>query len=164
MLGFRNKVLSITQQRHDSDVTTPSFSELAEDFSLRVQAQHEIRCEYEEGCLLALDWALAQHPAESEIDTEVLALGSFLGQMIIKRLGGNWTKENDTWIIDLNGTKVYPFQKARKRLLNGRKESLTYFYQVLKRTFREQQQTIPQTPNMSVLVGYLPKERASNKS
>ncbi len=166
MSNLRERILNFQQKK--AVVTplneAPSFSQIAEEYGLKIGEEHEIRCEYEEGCLLALDWALPEYIEEGQAEKHVMGLGSFLGEMIVTKLGGRWEQEGSSWIIELNGTKIYPFQKAQKRLTHGRSESLIYFYQVLKRTIKEEQSKIPQAQNLSSLIGYLPRERPSRRT
>lgn len=165
MTTFRNTVRRISERILNKNkapahtVERPAFDKIALQFGLKVSATHEIRCSYDEGCLLALDWALPERLAQDSLDSEVTELGSYLGELIINRLGGSWNLDQGTWIVELHGTKIYPFLRARKRLENGRSESLAYFFQVLKRTLREEHIGIPNSPDLSALIGVLPKTR-----
>lgn len=69
-----------------------------------------------------------------DIDALVLAFGSYFGETIRRLRGGVWEYDSEKGycLRDVGGVAtVYPFEKVRKRFINGRKESLAVFYQAL---------------------------------
>jgi len=82
--------------------------------------------------------------AAREVSMSIFSLGSYLGETIIKNLGGKWqvntTEENpvekmlNTKIVDLGKiAEIYPFGKTFKRFVNGKEDSLDFFYRSLER-------------------------------
>lgn len=86
-----------------------------------------------------------------EFSMSILSLGSYLGETIIKNIGGNWQVDQDennpvekmltAKIINLGKiAEIYPFGKTFKRFTNGKEDSLVFYYSSLKR-ISDQKQT-----------------------
>jgi len=72
----------------------------------------------------------------NDLQQTVLFFGSYIGESIINNLGGYWEKDQNLgWVININGMKVSPFVRTRKRFLNGQGDSISYWYQVLKNEY-----------------------------
>jgi len=73
---------------------------------------------------------------EKYVDYLTLLFGSYLGETIRKEHGGHWTFNDESGFfirgIGSCGFKAYPFSKIRKRILNGKDESLATYYISLK--------------------------------
>ena len=66
------------------------------------------------------------------LDNMILLWGSFLGEAIIKTLGGEWIESTDGWCVQIGDLKIMVFNKIKKRFLNGDEDSISYYYQSLK--------------------------------
>lgn len=76
-----------------------------------------------------------------QIDNVILLFGSFLGEAIIKTLGGEWINTEQGWGIKIGDATLMVFTKVKKRLLNGMEDSISYYYQstkgMLKNNFKD---------------------------
>ncbi|MDB6031799.1 MAG: hypothetical protein JWM16_2137 [Verrucomicrobiales bacterium] len=69
------------------------------------------------------------------LEPVVLGFGSYLGETMRHLHGGDWCYNEDLGVhLDLAGKdiKVFPFNKVRKRFLNGEEDSLEFFYKVIR--------------------------------
>lgn len=72
----------------------------------------------------------------------VNALGSFLGQCIIKNYGGQWQLDEEysaPAVVFDNVNKAYPFAKVRKQFDNGLGDSIYSFYNVILVVFQRKE-------------------------
>ena len=72
-------------------------------------------------------------PSEDEIMRMSYMLGAYIGEVIKKHLGGNWTMEtfpnkSNTLVLTIGEIKTYPVVKVYKRLKIGPKENLYQYY------------------------------------
>jgi hypothetical protein len=76
-----------------------------------------------------------------QIDNVILLFGSFLGEAIIKTIGGQWVETEQGWGIKIGDSTLMVFTKIKKRLLNGMEDSISYYYQsvrgMLKNNFKD---------------------------
>jgi len=83
----------------------------------------------------AVDSAAAPQLDAQRMDEMSRIWGGYLGEVVRRRFGGEWTIEKypagDFLIVTLNvnGAKVFPAMKIHKRLTNGAAENLLAFYQ-----------------------------------
>lgn len=70
---------------------------------------------------------------EESIDKASRMIGSYLGEIIIKYLGGKWNLVNNNVIaISFLNSECYPIGKVYKRLKIGREESICLYYTACK--------------------------------
>jgi len=63
------------------------------------------------------------------MDNVVSMFGSFLGESIIKLHGGKWESVKGIgWAVNISGLKIFPFNKVKKRIRDGKEDSITFFY------------------------------------
>jgi hypothetical protein len=62
-------------------------------------------------------------PAQ-ELGDRIFALGSYMGEVVRRARGGEWLVEEMELIFD-DGTRCRPVQRAMKRMINGRRDSVT---------------------------------------
>jgi hypothetical protein len=73
-------------------------------------------------------------PSHPQVDEMSRMWGGYLGEVVRRRFGGEWTIEKypagDFLIVTLNvnGAKVFPAMKIHKRLTNGAADDLLAFY------------------------------------
>jgi hypothetical protein len=83
----------------------------------------------------AVESAAAPQLDQQRVDEMSRVWGGYLGEVVRRRFGGEWTIEKypagDFLIVTLNvnGAKVFPAMKIHKRLTHGAAENLLSFYQ-----------------------------------
>jgi hypothetical protein len=66
-------------------------------------------------------------PAEQEV--LVSALGAYLGECIIRNIGGEWAEREGWWHVRFDDrNSASPFSKVRKQLKYGEEDSVLCFY------------------------------------
>lgn len=71
-------------------------------------------------------------------ETLPVGIGSYLGEVIIRHLGGHWNVEGKAEINDIGPLEaIHPIEKAMKRFENGRKDSLAWYYHAVAKQFHE---------------------------
>jgi hypothetical protein len=76
---------------------------------------------------------LAAAPAEDVVESMVLAMGSYLGELIVRHGGGHWAYDAEAGVaaIDLpSGPRCFPHDKVGKRLSRGPAHNLRLFYYI----------------------------------
>jgi ABC-type Fe3+-citrate transport system substrate-binding protein len=76
-------------------------------------------------------------PSKDKINQISKIWGAYLGEVIIKHLGGEWKMreglKNAIALCFDNGIEIYPPAKVNKRLLNGFEDNIWAYYQILKK-------------------------------
>ncbi|SJZ67747.1 hypothetical protein SAMN02745116_01144 [Pilibacter termitis] len=76
--------------------------------------------------------------SNEEMDMLCLVFGAYLGEVVIKNLGGKWQPSERLASVFLdNGTEIYPAQKVYKRLMNGREDEIWAYYKFLQSHIQE---------------------------
>ena len=76
---------------------------------------------------------LAGDPTEEAVQSMVLSMGGYLGELIVRHGGGRWTHDVQAGAagIDLPfGQRCFPHHKVGKRLSRGPAHSLRLFYYI----------------------------------
>src|SRR5690606_16752957 len=89
----------------------------------------QIGLDYSIDSLQRLDQFIADHfepPGEKFAgDTLLIGVGSYVGEVIIRHLGGHWNDEGKPEINEIGPVQaIFPIEKAQKRFQNGRTDSL----------------------------------------
>lgn len=93
----------------------------------------QMRLDYSVESLQRLDQFISEHfdgNSSQEVgETLLLRVGSYLGEVIIRHLGGHWNEDgrpevNEVGLLDV----IYPLEKAQKRFQNGKEDSLAWYY------------------------------------
>ena len=77
-------------------------------------------------------------PAQPQLDEMARIWGGYLGEVVRRRFGGEWTIESypggDFLIVALNvgGSRLFPSMKVHKRLSDGASENLWSFYEMMR--------------------------------
>lgn len=96
----------------------------------------ELRLDYSVESLQRLDQFISENfePVGSRTIADSLpqGVGCYLGEVIIRNLGGEWSEENKPEVVGI-GTldPVQPIEKAYRRFQNGRQDSLAWYYHAL---------------------------------
>lgn len=74
-------------------------------------------------------------PSEEKISQVAKIWGGYIGEVIRKNVGGIWSIEENTIILTIRDTQIFPPAKAYMRIKNGSEENVWHYYQVLKQDF-----------------------------
>jgi len=93
----------------------------------------QIRLDYSVESLQRLDQFITEHfdPPGSKFVAETLpvGIGCYVGEVIIRHLGGHWNKEGKAEVNAIGPVDaVFPIDKALKRFTEGREHSLAWYY------------------------------------
>lgn len=156
MFGRRKKLSK--RLRRSSD--RPNFHAIVVQYFQAIYDQHQLELTLSEA-------ALAEHEdlldplgcplTTPNLELRVIAIGSFLGEVMVHNLCGKWKKEGNTWVVAIDNKTYSPFQQARRRLIQGRVESLEFFFDVIKRSLSERKHGVPDSSGANALLGFLEK-------
>lgn len=84
-------------------------------------------------------------PSQEQIGDMAKGWGGYIGEVIRRRWGGEWTTETAAHpgtVITLRvlGYDIFPPAKVYKRLTNGSEDNIWHYYQVIKQDFEKAQQ------------------------
>ncbi|MBB5872450.1 hypothetical protein F4553_005884 [Allocatelliglobosispora scoriae] len=112
--------------------------------TMQLMAEAFIRASADEGAKLGweaddasrldgiCDAFLRSNPPEDVQNSMVMAMGAYLGELLVRTGGGQWTYDADQQeaaVIMPNGTHGYPHSKVAKRLYLGAEHDLLDFYE-----------------------------------
>ncbi len=124
--------------------TNQTIGEMMEHYAREaVSLAHEdhINLDYSEGSLRQVEELFDRFDLkgkDAEIDTLCRLWGGYLGEVVRRHWGGEWTIEKypagDFLVVTLNvnGSKIYPAMKIDRRLSKGKSEDVCLFYEMLK--------------------------------
>lgn len=75
-------------------------------------------------------------PSEEQIGQMAKVWGGYLGETIIKHLGGEWAMSasfHNAIAVKLGDSEVYPPAKVYNRIINGSEDDVNVYFKVLKR-------------------------------
>ncbi len=135
--------------------THDSVTQMAEAYAQQAVAQardYHAVLDYSEKSVLELEVILSQvsnHAQSSDELTETCKLwGSYLGEVVRRRFGGDWTveqypgKDFATLTLTVNGSKLFPSMKIHRRLTQGDGENVWSFYKMIKARLEAAPKTI----------------------
>jgi hypothetical protein len=98
----------------------------------------QLGLDYTVDSLQRLENFISEHfdPPGSKFVGETLpvGIGCYVGEVIIRNIGGHWNLEDKPEINGLGPIEaIYPIEKAQKRFENGREESLAWYYHAVAR-------------------------------
>jgi hypothetical protein len=93
----------------------------------------QVRLDYSVDSLQRLEQFINEHfdpPGSKFVDDTLLkGIGCYVGEVIIRHLGGHWNEEGKPEINDIGAIEViYPIEKTKTRFESGRQESLAWYY------------------------------------
>ena len=130
-------------QSHDSvEAMVNAYSARAVEMGRELQA----RLDYSENSLMELETILAQlarempvsRPSSEEVNELCKMWGSYLGEVVRRRFGGEWSietypgKQFATLTLNVNGNKLFPSMKVHRRLTEGDHDNIWAFYRMVK--------------------------------
>src|SRR5215469_4495418 len=128
---------------HDSvDAMVTAYAQQAVSLAHEFNAQ----LDYSENSLMEVETILArlsrEMPASKPSDDDVSEIckvwGSYLGEVVRRRFGGEWSietypgKEFATLTLNVNGNRLFPSIKIHRRLTEGESENVWSFYRMVK--------------------------------
>ena len=75
---------------------------------------------------------LASRPANETMQSMIVAMGAYLGELIVRNAGGRWTydREHDVAVVEVEQHRLcFPHSKVAKRLTHGEEHGLLAFYE-----------------------------------
>jgi hypothetical protein len=81
---------------------------------------------------------LAQSPASGDLTETCKMWGSYLGEVVRRRFGGDWSietypgKQFATLTLNVAGNKLFPTMKIHRRLTRGSEDNVWSFYEMVK--------------------------------
>ncbi len=81
---------------------------------------------------------LVQSPAATDLTELCKMWGSYLGEVVRRRFGGDWSietypgKEFATLTLNVAGNKIFPSMKIHRRLTQGQEDNIWSFYEMVK--------------------------------
>lgn len=82
--------------------------------------------------------AAAAQPLPDELAEICKTWGSYFGEVVRRRFGGDWSIETypgksfATLTLSINGNKIFPSVKIHRRLTEGEQENIWSFYKMVK--------------------------------
>ncbi|MBZ5522668.1 MAG: hypothetical protein LAP21_10560 [Acidobacteriia bacterium] len=79
-----------------------------------------------------------QHPSSEDIGEVCKTWGSYLGEVVRLRFGGEWSIETypgrqfATLTLNVGGSKLFPSMKVHRRLTEGESDNIWTFYRMVK--------------------------------
>jgi HEAT repeat protein len=119
-----------------SEKIVRKIQEQAETLVRLAEQKFKVKLDYSEESLALADDLITvffKTRREHYIKAAVL-IGSYLGETIIRNLGGKWMKDLSIAKVGKLKGHAYPMGRARKRLANGTDDSFVYYYKNLKLT------------------------------
>ena len=129
--------------------THDSVSAMADAYAQKaviIAREFKITLDYSENSLLSLESILAQlaldlpagGPSSDDL-TEVCKMwGSYFGEVVRRRFGGDWSietypgKQFATLTLNVGGNKLFPSMKIHRRLTEGEADNIWSFYKMVK--------------------------------
>jgi len=113
-----------------------------------VSLAHEFNAQldYSENSLMEVETILARlsrempasKPSSDDVSEICKIWGSYLGEVVRRRFGGDWSietypgKQFATLTLSVNGNKLFPSMKIHRRLTEGEGENVWSFYRMVK--------------------------------
>jgi hypothetical protein len=109
--------------------------------AVKTAREFKMELDYSEKSLMEVESILArlsaQPPAE-DIAESCKMWGSYFGEVVRRRFGGEWSietypgKQFATLTLSVGGNKLFPTMKIHRRLTQGRDDNLWLFYEMVK--------------------------------
>jgi hypothetical protein len=103
--------------------------------------EFEAKLDYSERSLRDLEAILArlaQAKAAEDLTETCKMWGSYLGEVVRRRFGGDWSietypgKQFATLTLNVDGNKLFPTMKVHRRLTHGADDNVWSFYEMVK--------------------------------
>jgi hypothetical protein len=96
----------------------------------------QVALDYSVESLQRLDQFISEHfePPGGKVvgDSLAVGIGCYLGEVIIRHLGGHWNKDGEPAVEGIGPLEtVFPLEKVKSRFRNGKQDSLAWYYHAL---------------------------------
>jgi hypothetical protein len=130
-------------ETHDSvSAMASAYAEQA----VAIAREFNARFDYSENSLMELESIVAQlaldlppgGPATEELTEMCKMWGSYFGEVVRRRFGGEWSidtypgKQFATLTLTIGGNRLFPSMKVHRRLTEGEEDNLWTFYKMVK--------------------------------
>jgi hypothetical protein len=118
----------------DVDSQQSRYHQEAGNFlSVMGEVASELRLDYSVESLQRLDQFITenfeQKGSKDIAESLPQGVGCYLGEVIIRNLGGDWSKDDKPEIVGIGTLEpLQPIEKAHRRFKNGRQDSLAWYY------------------------------------
>ncbi|HEY9746717.1 MAG TPA: hypothetical protein V6C99_10925 [Oculatellaceae cyanobacterium] len=135
--------------------------EAGQFLSVMGEVASELCLDYSKESLQRLDQFISDNfePVGSKAiaDSLLQGIGCYLGEVIIRNLGGEWDESGKPEIVGLSTLPpIQPIEKAHQRFQNGRQDSLAWYYHSLaKKAYEMEAANNPPQNNEGGLFGFL---------
>jgi hypothetical protein len=113
-----------------------TFKAMAETHIRSMQDAFDAALCYDEGSIFLLDDLIARKgvsPEDESFNVIVLTTGSYLGETLIRVLGGRWEQEgDDEWVVEIGGERISPFTLIIKQFTQPNAPHISDIYKDLK--------------------------------
>jgi hypothetical protein len=152
----------MTMYSTNVDSQPSRYEEEAGNFlSVMGEVASELRLDYSVESLQRLDQFIAENfePAGSKAIADSLpqGIGCYVGEVIIRNLGGEWSEEDKPEIVGIAALEpIQPIEKAHRRFQNGRQDSLAWYYHAIaKQAYESEAAQNSQQSSEGGLFGFL---------
>lgn len=135
--------------------THDSVAQMAEAYAQKAVSQapsYHAVLDFSESSLMELEVILSQisqaDQSADELSETCKLWGSYLGEVVRRRFGGDWSveqypgKDFATLTLTVNGSKLFPSMKIHRRLAQGDSENIWSFYKMIKSRLEAAPKTI----------------------
>ena len=121
------------------------------DQAVVLARQFKAQLDFSENSLMELETILAQvaqETAQGDVSETCKIWGSYLGEVVRRRFGGDWSIETypgkrfATLTLTVNGNKLFPSIKVHRRLTEGDGDNVWSFYRMVKAKLEEQRKPV----------------------
>ena len=132
--------------RMDSHSTVAAMAETYAQKAVTAARTLKAQLDFSEESLMTLETILDRaHQSESEDLNETCKMwGSYLGEVVRRRFGGDWSietypgKQFATLTLSVNGSKLFPSMKIHRRITGGDADNVWSFYKMIKARLESQ--------------------------
>ena len=124
------------------DSVSAMMAAYSEEAICAARVDHRRHLDMSESSIECLD-AILDGQAPTDLDFQTRVWGSYLGEVIRRRFGGEWEFTQYPGGITavptllIGGSRLYPLMKVYRRLTMGEGESLSAFYRLISSRLRE---------------------------
>lgn len=131
----------------DSHDTVAAMAETYAQKAVSAARSLNAQLDFSEESLQTLETILdraAHRSANQDLNETCKMWGSYLGEVVRRRFGGDWSietypgKQFATLTLSVNGSKLFPSMKIHRRLTGGEADNIWSFYKMVKSRLESQ--------------------------
>ena len=133
----------MTMQNHDS---VESMVQAYAQQAVAMASEFKAILDFSENSIMEMETILArlalempmQKPSQEDVGEICKMWGSYLGEVVRLRFGGEWSIETypgrqfATLTLNVQGSRLFPSMKVHRRLTEGESENVWAFYRMIK--------------------------------